>query len=143
MEPDAGENRKCPRKCEDLSPESLNHLRAFVHRLFALAERRGLWTASNPASGVPRFRVAKRLPEAQGGARPGPRGTAKAPAATSNQGIQPASAPNEQRQAPATTDYCSNGVSAAAATARDEVADQPEAVRRVWLQSDGIKEKCC
>jgi len=51
------------RKCEDLSPESLNHLRAFAHRLFALAERRGLWAGSNPASAVPRFKVAKRLPE--------------------------------------------------------------------------------
>ncbi len=51
------------RQCENLSPESLNHLRAFAHRLFALAERRGLRTGSNPASAVPRFKVAKRLPE--------------------------------------------------------------------------------
>src|SRR5712692_5601865 len=32
------------RKPEDLSAESLNHLRAFTHRLFALAQRHGLWT---------------------------------------------------------------------------------------------------
>src|SRR5215471_18730270 len=51
------------RKPEDLSAESLNHLRAFAHRLFALAQRRGFWTGSNPASAVPRFKVAKRLPE--------------------------------------------------------------------------------
>jgi len=51
------------RKREDLSAESLNHLRAFAHRLFALAQRRGFWTGSNPASAIPRFKVAKRLPE--------------------------------------------------------------------------------
>src|SRR6266849_5558800 len=50
------------RKPEDLSAESLNHLRAFTHRLFALAQRHGLWTGSNPAGAVPRFKVAKRLP---------------------------------------------------------------------------------
>src|SRR5215472_17027506 len=48
---------------EDLSPESLNHLRAFAHRLFSLAARRGLWTGSNPAIDVPRIKVARRLPE--------------------------------------------------------------------------------
>jgi hypothetical protein len=35
------------RKREDLSPESLNHLRAFAYRLFGLAERRGLWSRSH------------------------------------------------------------------------------------------------
>ena len=51
------------RMADELSPESLNHLRAHVHRIFALAIRRRLWAGSNPASGVERRRVARRIYE--------------------------------------------------------------------------------
>ena len=48
---------------DELSPETLNHLRAHAHRIFALAIRRGLWTGSNPASGVERRKVSRRIYE--------------------------------------------------------------------------------
>jgi integrase len=47
----------------ELSPESLNHLRALAHRLFTLAIRRGFWSAANPVAPVQRFKVPRRLPE--------------------------------------------------------------------------------
>lgn len=50
-------------KTAELSPESLNHLRALVHRVFSVAARRGLWQGTNPASLVPRFKVPKRVPD--------------------------------------------------------------------------------
>ena len=50
-------------KLDELSPESLNHLRSFVHRVFELASRRGLWNRRNPASTVAKYKVPKRLPE--------------------------------------------------------------------------------
>jgi integrase len=46
-----------------LGPESLNHLRAAVHRVFAFLTRRGAWKGANPAYAVPRFKVPKRLPQ--------------------------------------------------------------------------------
>ena len=46
-----------------LGPESLNHLRAAVHRVFAFLTRRGAWKGANPAFAVPRFKVPKRLPQ--------------------------------------------------------------------------------
>jgi len=45
-----------------LGPESLNHLRAGVHRVYAFLTRRGAWKGANPAVTVPRFKVPKRLP---------------------------------------------------------------------------------
>ncbi len=50
-------------QADELSPESLNHLRAHVHRIFALAIRRRLWTGANPASGVERRKVPRRIYE--------------------------------------------------------------------------------
>ncbi|HUL60466.1 MAG TPA: tyrosine-type recombinase/integrase [Anaeromyxobacteraceae bacterium] len=46
-----------------LAPESLNHLRAAVHRVFAFLTRRGAWKGANPAFAVPRLKVPKRLPQ--------------------------------------------------------------------------------
>lgn len=46
-----------------LGPESLNHLRAAVHRVFAFLTRRGAWKGANPAFAVPRYKVPKRLPQ--------------------------------------------------------------------------------
>jgi integrase len=46
-----------------LGPESLNHLRAAVHRVYAFLTRRGVWKGANPAYAVPRFKVPKRLPQ--------------------------------------------------------------------------------
>jgi len=48
---------------DELSSESLNHLRAHVHRVFALAIRRRLWAGGNPASGVERRKVCRRIYE--------------------------------------------------------------------------------
>jgi len=48
---------------DELSPKSLNHLRAHLHRMFALAIRRGQWTGANPASGVERRKVPRRIYE--------------------------------------------------------------------------------
>jgi integrase len=48
---------------DELSSESLNHLRAHVHRIFALAIRRRLWVGGNPASGVERRKVSRRIYE--------------------------------------------------------------------------------
>ncbi len=48
---------------DELSPKSLNHLRAHLHRMFALAIRRGKWTGANPASGVERRKVPRRIYE--------------------------------------------------------------------------------
>lgn len=45
-----------------LSPETLNHLRGFLHKLFGLAIRAGLWTRANPVDNVDRQRVPKRPP---------------------------------------------------------------------------------
>jgi len=50
-------------QADELSPKSLNHLSAHVHRIFALAMRRGLWTGPNPASGVERRKVPHRIYE--------------------------------------------------------------------------------
>jgi len=50
-------------KTEELSPESLNHLRALVHRIFSVAARRGRWQGTNPATLMPRFKVPKRVPD--------------------------------------------------------------------------------
>ena len=50
-------------KAGELSPESLNHLRALLHRVFELALRRGLFTGLNPAKSVPRFKKPKKLPQ--------------------------------------------------------------------------------
>jgi integrase len=49
----------------DLSPASLNHLRALAFRMFRLAARpgAGLWSGHNPISDVPRRKVPKRHPE--------------------------------------------------------------------------------
>jgi len=49
-------------RVQSLGPESLNHLRAAVHRVFAFLTRRGAWKGANPAVAVPRFKVPKRLP---------------------------------------------------------------------------------
>ncbi len=49
-------------RVETLGPESLNHLRAAAHRVFAFLTRRGAWKGANPAVAVPRFKVPKRLP---------------------------------------------------------------------------------
>ncbi|GEL68677.1 hypothetical protein MVI01_04610 [Myxococcus virescens] len=49
-------------KTGELSPESLNHLRALLHRIFELALRRGLFTGLNPAKSVPRVKKPKKLP---------------------------------------------------------------------------------
>lgn len=46
-----------------LGPESLNHLRAAVHRVFAFLTRRGAWKGATPAFAIPRFKVPKRLPQ--------------------------------------------------------------------------------
>jgi integrase len=48
---------------DELSPKSLNHLRALVHRIFALATRRGFWAGPNPASAVERRKVPQRVYE--------------------------------------------------------------------------------
>ncbi len=48
---------------DELSPESLNHLHAHVHRIFELAIRRRMWTGANPASGVERRKVPRRIYE--------------------------------------------------------------------------------
>lgn len=45
-----------------LSPETINHLRAFAHRLFNLATRGELWNRPNPVAGVTRMKVPKRPP---------------------------------------------------------------------------------
>ena len=49
----------------ELSPGSLNHLRATAHRMFKLAARpgAGLWSGLNPIADVPRRKVPKRHPE--------------------------------------------------------------------------------
>ena len=49
-------------KTKELSPKSLNHLRALLHRLFRLATHHGLWVGPNPAATVARRKVPKRLP---------------------------------------------------------------------------------
>ncbi len=48
---------------DELSPKSLNHLRAYLHRIFALAIQRGLCTGANPAKGVERRKVPRRIHE--------------------------------------------------------------------------------
>jgi len=58
-------DRLLSEKEEELAPKSLNHLRAFAHRMFALASVPGvgLWSGPNPIAAVPRRRVPKRLVE--------------------------------------------------------------------------------
>src|SRR3954469_6643100 len=51
------------RKSRDLAPKSLNNLRGLLHRIFALAIKREKWIGSNPATGVERRKVPKRLPQ--------------------------------------------------------------------------------
>lgn len=46
-----------------LAPATLNHLRAFIHTVFARAIARELWHGANPAAAVPRRKVPRRLPE--------------------------------------------------------------------------------
>ena len=49
----------------ELSPRSINHLRAFALGIFKLAARpgAGIWSGNNPISDVPRRKVPKRHPE--------------------------------------------------------------------------------
>ncbi len=47
----------------DLSPATLNHLRALLHRIYSRAIRCELWQGTNPAAGVQRRKIPKRLPE--------------------------------------------------------------------------------
>jgi integrase len=47
----------------DLSPRTVNYLRAMVHRLFVIATKRGLWTGPNPAKAVERRKQPKGLPQ--------------------------------------------------------------------------------
>jgi integrase len=49
-------------KKKPLSPETINHLRAFTHKLFALAIRADKWTLANPVTKVARMKVPKRPP---------------------------------------------------------------------------------
>ncbi|MCA3011411.1 MAG: site-specific integrase, partial [Myxococcaceae bacterium] len=49
-------------KSKTLSAETINHLRSFAHRLFALATRADLWTRPNPVARVPRMKVPRRPP---------------------------------------------------------------------------------
>lgn len=49
-------------RAKTLKPETVNSLRAFVHRLFNLASRAGLWTLANPVTRIPRLKVPKRPP---------------------------------------------------------------------------------
>ena len=46
----------------DLAPKSINHLRSIVHTLFSRAIQRELWRGANPAKGVKRRKVPKRVP---------------------------------------------------------------------------------
>src|SRR5215212_1807050 len=48
---------------DELSPASLNHLRNAVRVVFAKAIKRGLWTGTNPAAGVDKRKVPKRVYE--------------------------------------------------------------------------------
>ncbi|MDP2270519.1 MAG: tyrosine-type recombinase/integrase [Archangium sp.] len=45
-----------------LSPKTLNHLRAFIHRLFVLATKAKLWNLPNPAAEVSKRKEPKRPP---------------------------------------------------------------------------------
>jgi integrase len=45
-----------------LSPETINHLRSFLHKLFELGIRGGKWSMANPVAGVKRRKVPKRPP---------------------------------------------------------------------------------
>jgi integrase len=46
---------------EELSAKSLNELRGAVHTIFKRATQRGLWHGANPAAGVERRKVARKL----------------------------------------------------------------------------------
>lgn len=48
---------------EELSPQSINHLRNFLGRAFNAAIRVGRWTGRNPVASVKKRRVPKRLPD--------------------------------------------------------------------------------
>ncbi len=50
------------KRADVLSPKSLNHVRGFIHRLFSLAEKHGLWFGPNPAKAVSRRKVPRRAP---------------------------------------------------------------------------------
>ncbi len=50
------------KKADVLAPKSLNHVRGFIHRLFSLAEKHGLWFGSNPAKAVTRRKVPRSAP---------------------------------------------------------------------------------
>ena len=47
---------------EELSPQSVNHLRGFISRAFNAARRTGRYAGPNPAAAVRRRRVPRRLP---------------------------------------------------------------------------------
>ena len=47
----------------ELSPASINHLRAYLSRAFTLGRRMELYPRPNPVADVPKRRVPKRLPE--------------------------------------------------------------------------------
>ncbi|HZZ86681.1 MAG TPA: tyrosine-type recombinase/integrase [Anaeromyxobacteraceae bacterium] len=50
-------------KLAELSPQSINHLRSYVRRIFNYASRREMWNGANPASLVKKYRVTKKKPE--------------------------------------------------------------------------------
>ncbi len=53
---------KTTKASRPLSPKTINHLRAFIHRIFALATRADLWHRANPATLVERAKEPKRPP---------------------------------------------------------------------------------
>jgi len=48
---------------DELAPNSLNHLRAYLSAAFSKAKRAGRWNGPNPALEVERRKVPKRLPD--------------------------------------------------------------------------------
>lgn len=50
-------------KADELTPKSLNQLRALIHVIYAKAIRRAKWTGTNPAEGVERRKVIQAKPE--------------------------------------------------------------------------------
>src|SRR4051794_23702883 len=56
-------------KADDLFPRSINHLRDVVHRVFARAIKRGLWSGPNPAAAVELVAFPRRSPSTSSSTR--------------------------------------------------------------------------
>jgi integrase len=56
------ENLLAEKQGEGLAPQTLNHLRGFLHRAFSLGRRRGWWQGQNPVTEVRPHRIDRGLP---------------------------------------------------------------------------------